>query len=872
MTPEQEAFWSQFTPVDEPQNQQPSPSNNQFYDPNTGKFPEGSVFNEYQPIDDTKFTQDQSAFYLGGRTERVLPGKYEGAGECVGGARQARPDLPFNLITMQDKLKYKDSDTPLVGSTAIIPAGLPGHLATVIGIHDGRIYTRDVNADGHNGISIRSYKPDEIKGYIRGDMSKVNNDKIHQYQSILDIPESPEDKAKAQEDQKQVEEFSQKRTEEATKSDLLGNNTGAIASDFIKGQADTVKGLAKDKYNEITTTGPNVATNPIASSAVAFGRGFGDAATGAFNLAKGFGKAVLGAGQTAGKDILNLPETLKVIIGKGSPEEKAHVQELASESQGALRDVGQFSPNPLYQFASGVLDQIIKGKEAGLPLDQSLTRGGIQGIEQASAMWILGKVLGSSNAPPDVIAKAKNAGIDMKDIAAFADPNVSLEAKQAALESASKYAGGVSRTLPQDLGAEDLAKFIESAKGIKEGFGQQIGDIVKKLGNNGGRIQVKDLADVIKGKLEEMGIKVPEKGPLTKASFNASSIPNTANAEQNFLRNIWDKINPSRVQGQIGPPTLHVADAINMVRSLGREIDAASTTKGIGATSQGVSKEVFGHVREGINQLADKLGMPELRTANEGYHTSTDLLHEISKKAGENNTNAPDLFRRYESNSASAIKDLFNRIHDFSTQHNIPEGQHLNAKAEVAGAAQRALKAEPQSSFQGRIQGGLGNVLEGAKPNLSLRESLTPLFKKVKEATLGKSPSQAQRLLDVAINKPNWLVDKVQSKLFPNQSVNLTPGEKTPSIVPQPKPIEPTQSFLNKILDPGFSKGKVTPDLAASSIQSVSAPVIPTLAQNKTVDIAQTLKNSSLGKIATTGKGILDKILKSPKQPIIAKK
>jgi len=65
---------------------------------------------------------------------------------CVKYARSLKPNLPFGLWTILDKIKIVNSCTPKIGAIAVINTGLPwGHLGVVEEIKSSSITIDEAN-------------------------------------------------------------------------------------------------------------------------------------------------------------------------------------------------------------------------------------------------------------------------------------------------------------------------------------------------------------------------------------------------------------------------------------------------------------------------------------------------------------------------------------------------------------------------------------------------------------------------------------------------------------------------------------------------------------------------------------------------------
>ena len=65
---------------------------------------------------------------------------------CVLWAREKKPNLPFGLWTIYDKIKIVNSCTPEIGSVAVMNCGLPwGHLGIVKDFQNGIIIINEAN-------------------------------------------------------------------------------------------------------------------------------------------------------------------------------------------------------------------------------------------------------------------------------------------------------------------------------------------------------------------------------------------------------------------------------------------------------------------------------------------------------------------------------------------------------------------------------------------------------------------------------------------------------------------------------------------------------------------------------------------------------
>jgi len=65
---------------------------------------------------------------------------------CVLWARGKKPNLPFGLFTLCDKIMIINSYTPRIGSVAVMNVGLPwGHLGIVKSFENGMLTIQEAN-------------------------------------------------------------------------------------------------------------------------------------------------------------------------------------------------------------------------------------------------------------------------------------------------------------------------------------------------------------------------------------------------------------------------------------------------------------------------------------------------------------------------------------------------------------------------------------------------------------------------------------------------------------------------------------------------------------------------------------------------------
>lgn len=743
-----------------------------------------------QSEETTKQAEKFASVSLPGDILRVL-GKYEGARECVGAARSLVKDLPTGLFNYDSKKKIINSDTPEIGSVAIMPSGSVGHVGVVIGLAEGFALIYDANSDGRNTEMIRRVPLEKIDGYFKGNPESADRFRMQNYFDDLSKPVKGDQFKAIGEAAMQISEFNVERVQDSIKSEALDSDIGAIIKDKFQGQLETLKGIL-----------------PVegASPSEAFLKGFTDPLKAASGIAKFIGDTVQNIGKSAVSTAGALPEAYRAVTGQATPEDYGQLEQAGQQTKGAILDVGSLLPTVGGQFVAGLGKEVSQAEQEGRPMIQGAVRGVIQGGENAALVAILNKL--NQPAGQKEAQVAKKAGISDADITSTTR-GVPKEQSSALLSAAEKAAKDRFAQKPLEMIGRELNQFYDEASTSLDDVGRQIGQVTNSMKGQG-ILQMDDMFQFVKGRLDDLNVKVTKNG----LNFSKSDIAGLA-GDQKLLVDMWNKVKP-----RVGrPASLPVRDAVAFTRNLGNQLYQGAKQQTLTA-SEGVASGFRGQLRNKINQLADDLGMPQLKELNESYHQLLEVADQYRRFAGTEGLKSPQVLRRAFSNVGEIPKDFLQTIDDVSRRFNFKSGQNLLKKADIAIASENVAGLVQPTSLKGQMKEAMKELTVNFQPSKNiLQTAITPLAKIYRAISPKPQPIPAfQKLINNPPVKPSPVAQAVKAPIIgaaASQPISKRPPLLKPSLkkaapdvqnIMDSETVKRTENLLKKIPGKGLLK------------------------------------------------------------------
>lgn len=593
---------------------------------------------------------------------------------------------------------------------------------------------------------------------------------------------------------------SRESTEDITQRIISGEERGIM--DFAKTKLGEQKqglvNFAESLKNEDEDTGFRMPWNDKA-----FVAGFTALPKAIPALAIGLFKRGYAVGDASVDQLLAGKYVLKMMRGEQlTLEEQANLESANNEMMKALGDLIELVPTPATQYVGGSASEMATSLQEGKSTEEALTRGQIQGAEQALMIYILNKAINKMTGADKkkLIEEARKNGMSERDIDTIANKKMSVKEAKEYLETAKKSKTSYRAPRTMEIPGKDLQNAQKALLDKTDDVGSEIGKIVDDIGGSKAKLNLASQADDFANELKRMNIKVKSNGTL---DFSKSDIANLS-ADQKLLTNIWKNLS----KGKMG-----VRDAIAEARNVGNQLYSGSVNQQLTA-SEAVAAKYQASLRDAINQYADDVGSPELAQLNQAYHellTFNNALKRVIKVEG---VRAPEFLRRAYSNVNSEPMKILQELDDLSYKYNIDAGKGLFDKGAMAIAADNAAQVPaPPNSLKGQV--GVQDILS---PKTSILQRLLGGSKTPNTA------SSFEKLLDANI-KPSDVTSPFQSSIpgLPNflqglgKNIYSNIGSSPVSIGGQSMIGTTPSTILDKLESIGFKNpnvqiGDSTPD------------------------------------------------------------